>query len=68
MIKTLKKESNSNTLENMQKIHDLIIRSENFHKMMIQNISDVDLIQQRFLKLQFFASVINYEDLQNYLR
>lgn len=68
LIKTLKKESNSNTLENMQKIHDLIIRSENFHKMMIQNISDVDLVQQRFLKLQFFASVINYEDLQNYLR
>lgn len=56
LIKTLKKESNSNTLENMKKIYDLIIRSENFHKMMIQNINDIDLIQQRFLKLKLFTS------------
>ena len=65
----LKKECNNKVLENFRKIYTLIIRSENFHKMMIANINDINLIKQRFLKLKYFATtdISGKEDLLNQL-
>lgn len=57
-IKSLKITENKDALENLAKINSLINRSAGFHKMMIQNVNDVQLTQERMLKMDFFTKDI----------
>lgn len=52
-IKSLKRIENKDALENLAKINSLMNRSVDFHKMMIQNVNDVQLTQERMLKMEF---------------
>lgn len=55
MLETLKKSSDMQALKNLAKIYSLIERSDRYHKMLIQNINDINLTQQRMLKLQYLV-------------
>ena len=57
-IEHLKTAENKEALINFTKLNVLIERSDNYHKMMIQNVNDINLIQQRMLKLQSFAKAV----------
>ena len=59
-IKSLKRIENKDALENLAKINGLINRSVDFHKMMIQNVNDIQLAQERMSKLELFTKDIQY--------
>ena len=59
IIETLKTGDNEKALINFAKINSLIERSDTFHKMMFQNINDMELIRDRALKLKSLAETVN---------